>query len=89
MTLKESGMLIANTKLQYLHTLLRGEAPYEFYTFCIIIGSKNMSHLNQSILGLGTYFTLGNALSEQKRAMRHIMRKKNVLYAARMVDLNE
>ena len=52
-----------------------------------------MEHLNQVILGSGTYFPPVNALSKQKRAMRHRMSKtcelKVTCYDAFIIDINE
>ena len=55
-TLDASGPLSENAKLQYLHTIIHGEAQYQFDTFCAQVGCMAMEHLNQVILGLGTYF---------------------------------
>ena len=46
-----SGALTSNTKLQYFHTLLRGEALLEFEILCVQIGNTKMNHINQVILG--------------------------------------
>ena len=56
-TLEASGTLSANAKFQYLHTPLRGESLHEFDTFCIQIKRMTITHLNQVILGLVTYFS--------------------------------
>ena len=77
--LNASVMLAANVKIYYLHNLLCRQAPNQFYTLCVQLGSTTMAHLNQVILGLGMYFTSVNALSKQKRVMRHGMRKTHEL----------
>ena len=53
MTIAASVMLAANAKIQYLHTLISGEALHKFDTFYIKNGSMNVTHSNQVILGLG------------------------------------
>ena len=58
MMLEASIIPKENTKLQYLHTLLRGEAPRKFETLFVQIAIKYMSHLNQVLLGLSLYFFL-------------------------------
>ena len=58
MTLKASGTLTASAKIQYIHTLLRGEALRQLEAFSIDMGSTTTTHLNQIILSLGTYFSL-------------------------------
>ena len=74
MTIDASGTLIANAKLHYLCTQLHVEALHQSYTLCDQVGSTNMSHLNQFILGLGTYYFPVNALSEQMSVIRRGMR---------------
>ena len=37
-TLEESGMLVSGAKIQYLHTLLRGEASRQIDTFSFNVG---------------------------------------------------
>ena len=64
MTLETSGTPVANTKLHYLSTLLRCEELHKFETLCLQIGGTTVTHLNQVILGLGTYFHPVNALSK-------------------------
>ena len=54
--------------------------------------STTSEHLKYIILGLDVYFSPVNAMSKQKRAMRHIIRKphglKVIHYAARMIYFN-
>ena len=56
--LNASGALTYNAKLQYLRTLLRGEALRQFDNLCSQVGIMAMAHFNQVIIGLGTYFPL-------------------------------
>ena len=49
-----SGRIATNVKLQYLCTIINGEALHQFDTFCAQFGNTIMAHLNQFILGLGT-----------------------------------
>ena len=56
------GKLAANSKLQYICTLLRGEALRQFYTLCYQVGSTTTTHLRQVILGLDTYLFPINVL---------------------------
>ena len=58
MTLEVSGTIIFNTKIQYLRTLFSGEVLRPFDTLCAQVRSTAIAHLNQVILGLGTYFFL-------------------------------
>ena len=62
--LEASGMISYYINLQYLRTLLCGEAICEFCIFFIQIVSTTVTHLNQIILILGTYFTPANELSK-------------------------
>ena len=92
MTLKASGTLTASAKIQYIHTLLRGEALHQLDTLPVEVGIMIKTNLNHIILGLGTYFFPINALSKQKRAMHHGMSKpcklKVRLYDACLIYLN-
>ena len=74
MTLNASGALTYNAKLQYLRTLLRGEALRQFDNLCSQVGIMAMAHFNQVIIGLGTYFPPVNAFSKQERTMHRGMR---------------
>ena len=53
-TLESSGTIASNAKLNYLCTLLCGEAINQYHTLCSQVGSMTTTHLNQFILGLGT-----------------------------------
>ena len=57
MNLKMPGALNAGAKIQYLCTLVRGEALHQFGTL-----SATSENLESIILGLGTYFFPVNAL---------------------------
>ena len=81
MMLDASGMFADSAKVQYLCTLLRGEALCQLATFSVKVGIISITHLNHIILGLGAYFSPINALSEQKRSMRRGMRKPRELKA--------
>ena len=86
-------MIIANVNIQYSHNILRGELLCEFYYLCIQIGSMSITHLNQFILDLGTYFNPENVISKKTRMMHHRTRKicklKVRCYAACTVELNK
>ena len=58
MMLDASGTLIADVKIQYLQTLLCGEALHEFDTLCVQIENTTTTHLNWILLGFGAYFLL-------------------------------
>ena len=58
MIIEYSGIIAARTNIQYLFTLLHGEALCQFNTLCNQVGITNTTNLNQIILGLGTYFPL-------------------------------
>ena len=51
--LDKSGIIAANTRIQYLCTLSRGEALCQFGTLCAHVASMTIAHLNRLILGLG------------------------------------
>ena len=61
MNLKASGMLDASAKINYIHTLLRGEALRQLDTLYVEVGGINTTHLNHIILGLGMYIYPINA----------------------------
>ena len=79
MMLEASGGLSDSAKIQYLSTLLRGEALRQLDMLSIEVGSTITTHFNSIILGLSTYYFPINALSEQKRVVRHGMRKPREL----------
>ena len=53
-----SEMLETNLKIQYIINLLHGEELFHYDTLCDQVEITTMAHLNQLILGLGTYFFL-------------------------------
>ena len=57
-SLDTSGTMTAKAKNQYLHTLPFGKALREFETICVYIRNTTITYLNQTLLGLGTYFLL-------------------------------
>ena len=54
MTLEASGTLKADTNIQYLRALVRGEALPQFDTLSAEVGSASSEKLTYIILGLGT-----------------------------------
>ena len=87
MTLAATGKLEIDTKIQYLRTLVHGEALRQFYLLSDDIENTETLNLDYYIKGLALYFFPVNLLSKQKRAIRHRMKKKHSLkvrrYAAR------
>ena len=69
MMLNESWMLTDNKKLQYIRTIIRGQALHQLDTLCGQVGSTTMSHLNHLVLGLGTYFPPMNTLYKNNRVV--------------------
>ena len=67
MTLEASGKLVASLNIQYLRTLVCGEALSQFCTLSHEVGSTTSEHLKSIILGLGTYFPL--LMRCQKKAL--------------------
>ena len=65
-TIENLGILTASVKLQYLCTLLCGEALRQFDTFCNHLGSTNTAHVSRIVLVVGKYSFPVNALSKQK-----------------------
>ena len=93
MTLEASGTRNDGVKIQWFYTLVHG---YELRQFDALSAELEISipeTLFYIILGLGTYFSPLNALTNKKRAMRRGMRKprglKVIFYAARLIELNE
>ena len=58
MTHEASGTFKAGANIQYLHTLVRGEALHHFDTLSAEVGSKTSEKLISIILGVGAYFFL-------------------------------
>ena len=67
MTLEASVTLLDGVKIQYLCTLVRGEALRQFDTLSAVVGSTTSENLKSIILGLGAYFSPVNSLSKEKR----------------------
>ena len=65
MALGELGTLVTNTQIQYLWTLLCGEARHKSDIFCAQAGSTAISNLNRVVLDLGIYIFPVNALSKK------------------------
>ena len=93
MTLEASGELTSSANIQYICTLLHGEALSKLDTLSVQIVIRTTAHLNRIILGLGAQFYSINVLSKQERAMHRRMRKprksKVRRYAACMSEINE
>ena len=58
MTLEDSGGIATRAKIQYLCTLLRGEALHQLDMLSVEVGITTTRHSNCIILGLGMYFPL-------------------------------
>ena len=70
MALKASKTLKAGVNIQYLPTLVRGEALRQFDTSFSEVVSSSPENMTSNILGLGMYYFPVNLLSKQKRVMR-------------------
>ena len=81
MSLDASKTLKSGAKIQYLCTLVPGEALRQFDTFFAEIGSANPENLTSIILGLYMYFFPVNALSKKNCAVRRVIRKSRGLKA--------
>ena len=57
-------MLVANTQIQYICTLVCGEALRHIDTLSAEVGSTTSEKLRSTILGLSTYFFPVNMLSK-------------------------
>ena len=92
-TLEALGTLAASANIYYMYTLLRGVDLRQPNTFYVEVVSKTIPHVQNIILGLGTYFFPVNALSKQNRTMRRGTNKPRSLevirYGAHMIDLND
>ena len=75
MALEISGILAENKKLQYMCTLLRGEALIQFDDFCAQVGSMTLVYLNQ--------FILYNSYSK----VRIIQKWKNIVQKLNFVEI--
>ena len=70
MTLAESGTLDTGTKVQYLHTLVCGEALHKFDLLSADVESTDSRTVEYSIKGLAFTPPPVNLLRKQKRAVR-------------------
>ena len=93
MTLEASGELTSSANIQYICTLLHGEALSKLDTLSVKVVIMTTANLNRIILGLGAQFYSINVLSKQERAMHRGMRKPRKLkvrrYAACISELDE
>ena len=91
-TLKGSRTFQDAAKIQYLRTLVRGEALRQFDMLSADFESSNPLIL-KAIFGIGYVLFPVNALSKQKRAMRSGMRKPQGLKVrccmARLIGYNK
>ena len=87
-----TGNTMESGKINYLRTLLRGEALQYFDELSINNTGTKKTHLNFIQEGLLGYIFLINVLSNQKRAMRRAMRKPwdfpIKLFNNRLTELN-
>ena len=70
-----TGTMTASGKINHISTLLRGEANREFEKPASQNAGTNNVHLKFTQEGLIGYYLSINALSNQKRAIRHAMCK--------------
>ena len=71
MTLEASGKHLDGVKIKYLCMLICGETLNQIEILSTEGGIAKPEKLIYDILGLGTYFSLLNALSKKKCAMHH------------------
>ena len=64
MTLAETGTLETNTNIQYLRTLVCGEALSQFDSFYADVESTGNLNVEYIVKGLASYFTPVNPLSK-------------------------
>ena len=75
MTLETTGTMEMNLNVQYLRTLVRGEALCQFELLYADVENTDISlSVGYLIKGLAWYFFPVNSLSKQKRAMRRCMK---------------
>ena len=88
--IEATGTLDTDAKIQYLCTLVRGEAFCQFDFFPNDVENIETLNVDYSIKGLALYLPPVNSLSKQKRVMHcgiHSLKVRR--YAARLIDLNE
>ena len=92
MNLTATGMLETDTKIQYICTLVHGEALRQFDLLSTDVETTETLNVDYYIKGLALHFPPVNLLLK-KRAMRCGMKKARSLkvrrYAARLIDLNK
>ena len=86
MNLKASGTLKAGARIQYLCTMVLGEALRQLYAFSDEVESASPENLTSIVLVLGVYIFPVNALSKRKRSMRCRMRNPLGLKVRRYAD---
>ena len=93
MNLALLGTLEMGAKIEYLRTLVRGEALRKFDLFTDDMEGMNPLTVETIILGLYSYFFPVNSLSKQKCAMHRGIRNprgfKLRQYVAHLIDLNK
>ena len=76
MNLADTGTLEMEAKVQYLCTLLFGEALRQFYSLYIDVkNTETYLYVDYLLKGLAWYFPPVNSLSKQNRAMRQCMKE--------------
>ena len=92
MTLAVSGTLEVGAKIQYLCTLVRGEALHQFDSLSADVESMQTLNVVEIIKGLAHYFPPVNLLLK-KSTMRRGMKNPRALtvrrYAARLLGIND
>ena len=82
-----------SAKIQYLHTLVRGEVLRKFDVFSAEVESDISETLTSIIFGLGAYFFPVNSLSKKNIAIHRKISKPHSLkvrhYSNYLVDLND
>ena len=86
MTLEASVTLNSGANIQNLRTLLHVELLHQFDTFSSEVGSATPENFTSIFLGLDTYFSHVNALSNKERVMCRGMRKPRSLRVRRCDD---
>ena len=94
MNLASTGTLETEANVQYLHTLVNGEALCQFDLLSDDVkNTETPLDVDYLLNGLAWYFPPVNSLSKQNLAMRRCMNKACSLkvsrYGAHLIDLNE
>ena len=90
--LEESGTMVTGAEIQYICTLVRGEALHQFESLSADTEGTNPLNVEDILSGLASYFFPLNFLVKQIRAMRRRMRNPHSLkfrYGAHLIDINE